>query len=102
VLDRHSRGDTPWSSLDLLGKISGRSMAYVGMSTATNERTICLTYNVETAARLLGISRALAYQLVRAGDLPSVKLGRRVLIPQRAITELLDASTLAPRERRST
>ena len=26
---------------------------------------------------MLGISRALAYQLVRGGELPSIKLGRR-------------------------
>lgn len=59
------------------------------MSPATNEQAICLTYNVETAARVLGISRALAYQLVRQGDIPSVKLGRRLLIPQEALTVLL-------------
>jgi hypothetical protein len=34
-----------------------------------------LTYAVETAATMLGISRALAYPLVRGGELPSIKLG---------------------------
>ncbi len=59
------------------------------MSPATHEQAICRTYSVETAARVLGISRALAYQLVREGVIPSVKLGRRVLIPQQALTALL-------------
>lgn len=49
-----------------------------------------LTCNVETAAALLGISRALAYQLVRSGEIPSLKLGRRVVVPRSALAELLD------------
>lgn len=48
-----------------------------------------LTINVEEAGRLLGISRGLAYDLVRRGEIPSVKLGRRILIPARAIDDLL-------------
>ena len=35
-----------------------------------------LTLTVEEAARLLGISRALAYELVRDGDIPSLRLRR--------------------------
>lgn len=48
------------------------------------------TYSVETAAAMLGISRALAYQLVRSGEIPSLKLGRRVVVPRGALAELLD------------
>lgn len=43
---------------------------------------------VPDAARLLNIGTTLAWDLVRAGELPSVKLGRRVLIP-RAVLERL-------------
>ena len=43
---------------------------------------------VSEAAELLGISRAHAYRLVACGDLPSVRLGRRVLIPVSAIRAL--------------
>jgi len=43
---------------------------------------------VPDAARLLGIGTTFAWELVRAGDLPSVKLGRRVLIPRTALERL--------------
>ncbi len=48
-----------------------------------------LTVTVEEAANLLGVSRAFAYELVARRDLPSVRLGRRVLIPRRALERLL-------------
>ena len=53
----------------------------------TNER---LTLTVEEAAALLGISRNLAYELVAAGRIPSIRLGRRVLVPRRALHHLVD------------
>lgn len=40
---------------------------------------------VPDAARLLGIGTTFAWELVRAGDIPSVKLGRRVLVPRAAL-----------------
>jgi excisionase family DNA binding protein len=48
-----------------------------------------LTFTVEEAARLLGISRTLAYQSVRDGTIPSVRIGRRYLIPRQALNKLL-------------
>ena len=50
-----------------------------------------LTVTVSEAAALLGISRAHAYDLVARRDLPAIRLGRRVLVPRRALDELLDA-----------
>jgi len=43
---------------------------------------------VPDAARLLGIGATLAWDLVRTGDIPSVKLGRRVLVPRAALESL--------------
>lgn len=40
-----------------------------------------LTVTVEQAAKLLGIGRSTAYELVRTGDLPSLRLGRRIVVP---------------------
>lgn len=40
------------------------------------------------AAELLGVSRSLVYELIRRKELPSVRLGRRVLVPTAAITQL--------------
>lgn len=52
----------------------------------TTER---LTLTVEEAAELLGISRALAYNLAKRGDLPCVRLGRRLIVPREALERLL-------------
>ena len=43
-----------------------------------------LTVTVEEAAKLLGISRALGYGLVARGQVPSIRLGRRIVVPRRA------------------
>ena len=53
----------------------------------TNER---ITLTVEEAARLLGISRAKAYECVRTGEIPSISFGRRRLVPRVALERLLD------------
>lgn len=49
-----------------------------------------LTLTVEEAARLLGISRALAYELVARRQLPSIRLGRRIVVPRRALEAMLE------------
>jgi excisionase family DNA binding protein len=50
-----------------------------------------LVWSVEEAGGLLGISRAHAYELVARGDLPHLRLGRRIVVPKRALDELLGA-----------
>ena len=57
-----------------------------------------LTLTVEEAAKVLGISRAFAYESVRRQDLPSVRIGRRILIPKSALERLLDAAMPAEPE----
>ena len=52
-----------------------------------------LVYSVAEAARLLGISRALAYSLVRQRQLPSIQLGRRLVIPRRALDQFLEVGS---------
>ena len=49
-----------------------------------------LALSVGEAAALLGISRASAYEHVRTGDLPCIRLGRRILIPLQLLQELLE------------
>ena len=48
-----------------------------------------LALSVDEAGALLGISRDLAYDLVARGELPSVRLGRRLVVPRRALEEAL-------------
>lgn len=51
-----------------------------------------LTYTVEEAAQLLGISRGTAYESARRGELPTLRLGRRLLVPRRALEQMLTAA----------
>jgi excisionase family DNA binding protein len=50
-----------------------------------------LTYTVTETARILGISRTTAYECVRRGEIPSLTLGRRVVITHTALEQLLGA-----------
>jgi len=49
-----------------------------------------LTLTVNEASRVLGISRGLAYSMVKTGEIPSVRFGKRVLVPRRALERLLE------------
>jgi len=49
-----------------------------------------LVLSVEAAARALHISRNLAYQAARNGQLPCIRIGRRLLVPRRALERLLE------------
>jgi excisionase family DNA binding protein len=64
------------------------------VSPKVRDQTVPLTeklaLSVEETGVLLGISRDLAYDLVARGELPSVKLGRRLVVPRRALEEALD------------
>ena len=51
-----------------------------------------LTLTVEQAAQLLGIGRSTAYELVHGGDIPSLRLGRRIVVPVAKIADRLGAS----------
>jgi len=54
-----------------------------------------LVFSVPEAAELLGISRALGYELVARGELPSLRLGRRRVVPRVALLALVGAGTAA-------
>ena len=52
-----------------------------------------LTLSVDEAAALLGISRALAYELIARRELPSLGLGRRIVVPRRALELLVEQAS---------
>jgi excisionase family DNA binding protein len=51
------------------------------------DKRLCIT--VPEAAGMLGISRNFAYELVKRGELPYIKLGKRKLIPIIALEKKL-------------
>lgn len=51
-----------------------------------------LTLTVPEAADLLGIGRGLAYELARTGQIPVIRLGRRMLVPRAQLEVMLCAA----------
>ena len=52
-----------------------------------------LTCSVEEAAKILGVSRSMAYQLVRSEGFPTVKIGRRLLVSVKGLERWVEAQT---------
>lgn len=49
-----------------------------------------LTMTVEQAATALNISRTLAYEAARDGRIPTIRIGRRLLVSRPALEKLLE------------
>lgn len=47
------------------------------------------TISVERAAKLLGVSRSVAYRAAASGQLPTISFGRRLLVPTSRLLEML-------------
>lgn len=55
-----------------------------------------LAFSIEETATLLGVGRHTAYEGARRGDIPTIRIGRRLLVPKVALERLLaDAATKA-------
>ncbi|AAW39840.1 MAG: DNA binding protein, excisionase family [Dehalococcoides mccartyi] len=52
-----------------------------------NGKRLCLS--VPEAAKMLGLSKNFTYELVRQGAIPSIKLGKRILISRMQLEEIL-------------
>lgn len=52
---------------------------------------------VRDVASQLGISRSFAYDLIARGDLPAVRIGRRLLVPESAVRHIAHADPVADR-----
>jgi len=50
---------------------------------------------VREAAAILQISRATAYQAAKAKEIPTIRIGRRLLVPLAALERLLAGNTAA-------
>ncbi len=50
------------------------------------------THSVTEAATILGISRTTAYECVRTGELPSLRLRGRIVVPVVALQALIAAT----------
>jgi excisionase family DNA binding protein len=60
------------------------------------QRTIeRLTYKIEEAGKLLGVGRNQAYLAARSGEIPVIKIGKRLLVPKAALDRMLNGDSEA-------
>jgi len=52
------------------------------------------TLTVAEAAKELGLGKNAAYEGVRSGQIPSVRIGGRILVPRAALDRLLNGEVL--------
>ena len=64
------------------------------------ERALPLVLSITQAASVLGISKDLAYDLAARGELPSLRFGRRVVVPTKPLMTLLNGGGLPDALRR--
>jgi excisionase family DNA binding protein len=53
----------------------------------TNEQ--CRTYTIAEAAKLIGVGRNTAYEAAKSGQIPTISIGRRRLVPKAALELIL-------------
>ncbi len=58
----------------------------------TNKDPERLAYSVKEAGKLLHLSRGSMYEAIRTGQIPSIKIGRRILISRIALDRLLEGN----------
>jgi len=47
------------------------------------------TYTIDESAKKLGIGRNSAYEAARKGEIPVIKIGKRLVVPKAALDRLL-------------
>ncbi|MDP8929738.1 MAG: helix-turn-helix domain-containing protein [Actinomycetota bacterium] len=57
------------------------------------------TLTVAEAAELLGVGRSSAYEAARRGDIPTLRVGRRLVVPVPALLRLLEEALVAKHAR---
>jgi excisionase family DNA binding protein len=51
-----------------------------------------LVITVEEAGKLLGLSRGSAYSAARRGDIPTIRIGARLIVPRAALARMLESA----------
>ncbi|MCJ2077897.1 helix-turn-helix domain-containing protein [Methylobacterium sp. E-016] len=59
------------------------------------KRSQALTITVEEASRRLGIGKNQAYEAAGRGEIPTIRIGRRLLVPLTAFERLLDGPAIS-------
>ena len=59
-----------------------------------DERKTRQTLTIPEAAKALGIGRNQGYEAARRGELPTIKMGKRLLVPLAALDRMLQGTQL--------
>jgi excisionase family DNA binding protein len=59
------------------------------VSRAVPDPAVQPTMKVGELAEVIGVSRASAYEAVKSGAIPSIKIGSRLLVPTAAVRRML-------------
>lgn len=78
----NTQSDTPSSNID------GPAVPARRDPTRLHTRA---TYTVDEVAAVLGISRGSAYAAVNRGEIPSVRINRRLLVPRERLHQFLNS-----------
>ncbi len=57
------------------------------------------TYSIPEVAKVLGIGRTAAYEAARTGEIPTIRIGKRILVPDAALERLLAGNELQAHSR---
>jgi excisionase family DNA binding protein len=60
----------------------------------------CQTVSVEDAGKILGYSRNTAYEAVKSGEIPAIRIGRKLRVPKAALERLLQGTNSTRPENR--
>ena len=52
-----------------------------------------VTYTVPQAGKRLGIGKNAAYEAARTGQIPTIRIGRRIVVPIAAFEKMLELGT---------
>jgi excisionase family DNA binding protein len=54
------------------------------------------TYTIDEAATILGIGRTTAYRAARSGEIPTIRIGRRIVVGRQALANILNRNGHEP------
>ncbi len=54
------------------------------------------TLSVENAGKILGLGRNKAYEAVQRGEIPSLRFGGKIVVPRKALEQMLECAINAP------
>jgi len=78
------------STQEVFGEAGSNLIIISSKANVSEQIKKSLVFSVSEVARLLGVSKNTVYETTHTGQIPSIKWGRRILIPRVALMKMLD------------